>query len=118
MISRIKHLWAHHRALLLVFTGVFCLAGFFAAKTLAAAVYWMDPAHQDQRLEPWMTPRYVSQSYRIPHDILGPILFHDPADPPRRRRLGDIALENDVSIQDLQARIDAAAAELRERRGD
>ena len=110
MITRIKHLWAHHRALLVAFAGVVCLATYFAATTIAATIYWMDPAHQNQQLEPWMTPRYVSQSYRIPPRILGPVLFHDPEDPPRRRRLEDIAADNGVTLEDLQARVDAAAA--------
>lgn len=35
----------------------------------------MDPAHQDQDLAAWMTPRYVAQSYKLPPNVLGPALF-------------------------------------------
>lgn len=118
MIERIKYLWANNRLGLLAFVGLSGIAVYFATTTLAATIYWMDPAHQDQTLQGWMTPRYVSQSYRIPPDILGAILFHDPQDPPRRVRLEDIAAQNGVTLQDLQSRVDAAAADLREQRGD
>ena len=111
MIARIKHLWAHHRALLIAFLAASSVALYFAVTTAAATIYWMDPAHQNQALEPWMTPRYVAQSYQIPRHILGPALFHDPEDPPRRRRLEDIAAENGVTLEELQTRVDAAAAE-------
>ena len=111
MIARIKHLWAHHRTLLIAFIAASTVALYFAVTTAAAAIYWMDPAHQNQTLEPWMTPRYVAQSYRIPPHILGPALFLSPEDPPRRLRLEDIAAENGVTLEELQARVTAAAAE-------
>lgn len=111
MSARIRHLWAHHRPLLVAFVAAVSVALYFGVTSLAAWIYWMDPAHQNQALEPWMTPRYVSHSYRIPRHILGPALFHDPEDPPRRLRLEDIAAENGVTMEELQERVTAAAAE-------
>ncbi len=49
--------------------GVFfvCVLGavVFGARAVLLAVYWSDPAHVAQVLEPWMTPRYVARSYKV-----------------------------------------------------
>jgi len=63
MMSVVARLWRTHRIVLLAFVVAVGAAGFFGFKSAAAYVYWMDPAHQDQRIEGWMTPRYVANSY-------------------------------------------------------
>lgn len=103
-------LWAHHRAVLVAFLAVLGVICYFGIKTYTAMIYWQDPAHQNQDIEPWMTPRYVSLSYRLPPEILGPVLFLDKDTPPRRISIGTIAADNNVTMDTLQARIDEAAA--------
>lgn len=114
MMARFTYLWAHHRAILLAFGGVVAMIAFFGIKTLSAAIYWMDPAHQDQDLAPWMTPRYIAASYKLPPEVLGPALFLEKDAPPRRISLGNIAFENGQTMEEMQIRIDAAAAAWRE----
>ncbi len=118
MLARVKVLWSHHRGLLLAFIAMLCVAGYFAVNAVAAAIYWNDPRHQDQALAGWMTPRYVAQSYDLPPRILGPALFFEPGDPPRRRRLEDIASANNVTLEELQQRVIEAAAAFRDGRDD
>lgn len=113
MIRRLAHLWAHHRMVLLAFVLAVSALGFFGIKTAAAAIYWMDPAHQDQPLAGWMTPRYVARSYKLPPDVLGPALFLVKGDSPRRTSLAVIAAENNLSLDALQVRIDDAATKWR-----
>lgn len=113
MLARLKYLWANNRLALLAFGAVTCIAGFFAINAIAAAIYWNDPRHQDQALAGWMTPRYVAQSYNIPPEVFGPALFFDPADPPKRRRLEDIATDNGVTLDVLQQRINDATTAFR-----
>jgi len=55
MMSVVARLWRTHRIVLLAFVVAVGAAGFFGFKSAAAYVYWMDPAHQDQRIEGWMT---------------------------------------------------------------
>jgi len=110
VIDRIKHLWAHHRILLTVFLAVLVVVGFFGIKTYSAMIYWQDPAHQNQEIEPWMTPRYISRSYRLPPEILGPVLFLEEDMPIRRISIGRIAADNNLTMEELQTRIDEAAA--------
>jgi len=113
MKNRIKHLCLHHRLIVLAFVGTLVVIAFFGIKTIAAMIYWMDPAHQDQQLAPWMTPRYIAQSYDLPPEVLGPALFLQKDMPPMRMSLGMIADKNDMSMAQMQARIDAAAAQWR-----
>lgn len=110
MIDRIKYLWARHRLVVIAFLSVLVIIGYFAIKTFSAMIYWQDPAHKNQDIEPWMTPRYVSLSYRLPPEILGTVLFLEKGAPPRRISIGKIAAENNLTIEELQARIDEAAA--------
>ena len=112
-MDRIRHLWRHHRALLVTFIGVIFVIGFFAVRTTVATIYWMDPAHQDQPLAPWMTPRYVAKSYKLPPEVLGPALSLEQGAPPLRISLEKIADTMGVTMDELQQRIDAAAAAWR-----
>ncbi|MEJ6398090.1 hypothetical protein [Yoonia sp. 208BN28-4] len=107
--DRILFLWQFHRPLLLVFCLILGALGFFGVRTVSAAIYWADPAHQEQPLAAWMTPRYVSRSYQIPPEVLEEALFLDPDAPIRRVSLGQIAKENEVTLDVLQSRVDAAA---------
>ncbi|SEW05592.1 hypothetical protein SAMN04488515_0844 [Cognatiyoonia koreensis] len=113
MIDRIKRLWAHHRLLLLGFCVALAALGFFGVRTLSATLYWMDPAHQDQPIAGWMTPRYVARSYQLPPEVLGDALFLVKGDGPRRVSLDVIAAENNLTLDALQTRIDEAAAAWR-----
>ena len=106
----IKHLWQTHRLALMAFGVALCALGYFGVKTVSSAIYWMDPAHQDQALAGWMTPRYVGQSYRLPREIVLEALLMDPNAPPRRISISEIADQNGVTMDELQARVDAAVA--------
>ncbi|WP_458790322.1 hypothetical protein [Yoonia sp. MH D7] len=112
-MDRFWHLWAYHRALVVAFIGVIAVSLFFAMQTITATTYWMDPAHHDQPLAPWMTPRYVAKSYGLPPEVLGPALFLEQGAPPKRISIGTIAVDTGMTMQQLQQRIDAAAAAWR-----
>ncbi|MFQ1700720.1 hypothetical protein ACJ5NV_08995 [Loktanella agnita] len=113
MRRRLSYLWRRQRLALIAFVAVTGIAGFFGFHTVRQAIYWSDPMHQDQPLDGWMTPRYVARSYDIPPHVAGPALFLTPDAPPRRISLDAIAAEQNVSINDLQVRIDAAVTDWR-----
>lgn len=108
----IKYLWHTHRLALCAFAVALCALGYFGVKTIAAAVYWMDPAHQDQPLAPWMTPRYVAQSYGLPRDTIEEIFQLERGVDPPRLRLDRLALEKGLTLEEFQARVEAAALAL------
>ncbi len=113
MISRLKHLWQNHRIALALFCATVALIGYFAVQTISSAIYWMDPKHHDQPIKPWMTPRYIAQSYDLPPFVVGSALLFEMDAPTRRVSLDDIATRNSLTLDDLQDRIDAAAAAWR-----
>lgn len=89
---------------------------FFAVRLAAFWIYWADPAHRDQEIQPWMTPGYVAHSWDIPREVmveaLGP-----PSRDGRRRSLEEIAQDRGESVADLAAAIRAAIAAHRDREG-
>ncbi len=109
-MKTLKHLWAHHKIALTAFVLACGAVLYFGFTTLASAIYWMDPAHQDQALADWMTPRYVAQSYQLPRDIIEDVFMLERGVDPPRMRLGQIAENNSMTMDDLQTRLDAAHA--------
>ncbi|MBS8227462.1 hypothetical protein [Vannielia litorea] len=99
-----------------VLTACFALAVaatlFFGYRTVARTLYWMDPAHQAQALEPWMTPRYIAHSWLVDGRELSEHLGVPP-DPKERPTLETIAEKRGVPlaqvIEEAQAYLDAHA---------
>lgn len=109
-MTLLKHLWSQHRLALLAFVAALGAAGFFGIRTMSAMVYWMDPAHQEQPLASWMTPRYVAQSYGLPRTAIEELFMLERGVDPPRIRLGEIMENMDMTMDELQARVDAAKA--------
>lgn len=38
---------------------------YFTVKLIAGAIYWADPAHRNQPPAGWMTPGYISHSWKV-----------------------------------------------------
>jgi len=70
VIRFIKRLWSSAPFAVLVLAASLIVAGVFAARSIAFWAYWNDPAHRAQAIEPWMTPKYISHSWRVPPDIV------------------------------------------------
>ncbi|HHB81003.1 MAG TPA: hypothetical protein ENK83_04550 [Aliiroseovarius sp.] len=101
-----------------VLTPAFLLAAaltiLFTVRTLMFTIYWADPAHRNQALEPWMTPRYVAHSWGLPPEEVAAVLQVDFS-PPRRITIGEIAAQNGLSLTEMESRIRAVAATWHER---
>ena len=103
-----RRLWRDHRLLTAAFLLAVALTTFFAARLVASWIYWNDPAHRDAEIAPWMTPRYVAHSWRLPPEIVAETLDLDPpVGPPPT--FGELAAERGVTVEDLAARIEKAA---------
>lgn len=107
---RVKHLWAEHRLLFISFALAATVTLFFAVRTVVFAVYWSDPAHRNQPLEPWMTPYYIANSYDLPvDDVL--LMLGLTERPSRRPTLDWIAAQKGITakalISDLTLQLDA-----------
>lgn len=109
----IRQIWEQNRLAVAAFVVALLAVGWFGFQTISHAIYWNDPAHRDQALAGWMTPRYVAESYQIPPEVVGPALFLRKGEKPRRVSLDAIAEANGVTLSDLQTRIDTAVAAWR-----
>lgn len=73
-------------------------------RTIYKVVYWSDPGHRDQAIEPWMTPRYIVQSYDLPSEVMKTVLQSSSSDW-RGESLDDIArargMSTDALIRDI-----------------
>ena len=54
-------------------------------------VYWSDPAHRNQNIAGWMTPRYVGHSWQVPPEVIATALGLTQDGSGRRITLADIA---------------------------
>lgn len=112
MTVRLRQIWTHHRGPALVFLAASLITLYFSAKFLTSMIYWMDPEHSDQALEPWMTPRYVAKSYAVPPQVVREALALPDPDKEKsgRVRLGKLAEQQDTTIDALQERVESAVA--------
>ena len=55
----------HHPKMSFGFALALAAVLFFATGFVRHAIYWSDPAHQQQPLEGWMTPRYIANSWGV-----------------------------------------------------
>lgn len=63
-------LWRQRPKLTSAFVLASALTLFFAARFLSSAIYWANPAHQNQTVQGWMTIGYVAQSWHLKADQL------------------------------------------------
>ncbi len=120
-MKALKFLWTRHRIALIVSVAALCVAGVFAFNFVAEIVYFNDPAHRQQALEPWMTLRYVSLSWKIPPEFLEEALNVTRDGQRGPLRISDILVASGESLEDLQSKVAVARAafeELRDARRD
>lgn len=68
MRAKLRHLWKRHPLATAGFVIALTVIAFFAVRFVAFSIYWADPAHRQQPVEPWMTPRYIAHAWDIPPD--------------------------------------------------
>lgn len=108
MSLALRRLWKEHRLLLAGFVLALAVMLFFAARSVMFWIYWADPAHREEPIAGWMTPRYVAYSWSIPPEVLRDAL----AVPPDARRLTIDALADmrGVPTEEIVRQIDAIIA--------
>lgn len=111
-MHRLIRLWRTHPVLSTAFLAAIALTAFFLVRLVVFSIYWSDPAHRDQAIEPWMTPRYVANSWDLPPEVLTKALGVT-LEPRRRITLGEISALTGIGLDELDARIRAAAMAYR-----
>ena len=110
MLRTLRDLWATNKLLLLGFTAALAVTLFFGIRAALFALYWNDPAHRNQTIEGWMTVGYVAKLWGVPRGVIVDTLTLPIPRDGKRVRLHDIALTEDVTLEDLRDRLNAAIA--------
>lgn len=105
MLHRINDLWVHNRKLLIIFAAMLAVAGFFGIQSARQFIYWSDPAKQDQTLAGWMTPRYVSRSYRVPPEVVKTAFGIEPDMRLPRVSLETLAAQHGLTLAQMEERL-------------
>ncbi|WP_323764990.1 hypothetical protein [Marinovum sp.] len=106
MTHALTLLWRDNKLLLAGFVLALAVMAFFAIRTVAFWIYWADPTHRNQAIEPWMTPRYVAHSWHVPPEVVAEALDLRPGS--GRITLAEIAARDGVSLEEIAARVVAA----------
>lgn len=107
-MSGLGLLWRRHRLLLLAASLSLALLLFFAVRLVVATLYWTDPAHRDQAIAGWMTPRYIAHSWHVPPEVVGEALGVVPGRDGHPPTLDSIAAERGTDVATLAAEVEAA----------
>lgn len=116
VIGTLKLLWRDNKLLLGAFALALAVTLFFALRSLSFWIYWADPAHRNQAIEPWMTPRYIAHSWHVPPPVVAEAMGLKPGGP--RITVADVAEDEDMTVEALVAQIMAAILAHRAERAE
>lgn len=119
MLKALRYFWKEQPLALSAFLLAMGFLLFFGARFALQFVYFHDPAHRNQALEPWMSPKYVGMSYQLPPDIIRDVMQLERFDG-KRVTLKQLTEALDISLQELETRIRAAQGKVdlyRDQRG-
>ncbi|MEL6425213.1 MAG: hypothetical protein AAFQ33_07130 [Pseudomonadota bacterium] len=112
-MTRVLPFIKQNRLLVGLFLGSLAVALWFAFHAITDALYFNDRRNVDVDLQPWMTPRYVVLTYDLPRPVVIDLLELDP-DHDRGLRLGHLARDRGITMEELTALVREAAAQYRE----
>ncbi len=111
----LRHLWQTQKLALAVLALSLLALGWFGIGFLTHAKRFNHPAHVQQPLEPWMTPRFVGRSYQIPPKIARELFQVEPGSG-ERPTMATIAEKRGLTLTALEALVKQAAEEARKAR--
>ena len=115
----IRFVWVEHRVISIVTVAALGIALFSLGDFAAKALHFSDPKNQNRPIEPWMSIRYVEESWGLTKPIMFDIIGYDVDTPPKKvpKSVGKYLDESGVSLGEFQAQVRDAKAMLLERRG-
>lgn len=113
MLGFISFVWRQNRAVFLLTIAALCTVIYFAVDFAAEAIHFADPANQNRTIEPWMSIRYVEQSWGLTKPVMFEVIGYDPETPPSEvpRSVYDYLVESGMTIEQFQAAVQSAQAE-------
>lgn len=117
MIAFLKRMWKAAPVAVVILTVSLMATGFFGVRIVDRML--RPPPPRDVVIEPWMTPRFVAHSWRIPRPVIVEALQYEAKDgrPPNLRQIAeDRGMTVDALIADLETAIAAHRAEKETKR--
>lgn len=106
-------LWRQRPILISAFLIATCLTLFFAGRLVSQAIYWSNPAHQNQQVQGWMTIGYIAKSWKLSApqldalaDLPGPKIKGHP------QPLSEIAADRGVTVSEIIDVVEKAVTTL------
>lgn len=109
MLKALKYFWKEQPLALSAFVLAFALLLFFGSRFVLNFIYFHDPAHRDQALELWMTPKYVGMSYQLPPHVIDEVMEISEKGKGKRIKLAEVIVKLDISLEELESRVRQAA---------
>lgn len=105
----LRRLWQANRWALLAFSLALAVTLFFAVRFVAFALYWANPAHQNEPVAGWMTLGYVEKSWDLPpRSLAGPLRMGPPDRSRGPKSIAEYAAERGVPVSQFVAEVQAA----------
>lgn len=114
MIKVLRYFFEHHKIALFGFLSAFLCVVYFGISIAADFIYFHDPRHQNEALKAWMTPRYVSMSYRVPPEYFKELLNINSIDG-KKNTMKAIAKRKGIELSELEDIIREGAEDYHER---
>lgn len=112
MMSKLVRIFRSAPLLASAFAVALLLTLWFGGQSIARAIYWADPQHQNQDVAGWMTVGYIARSWQVPPSELAAAIepYWTRESGKRIPPLEKIAREQGVPVSELIAQVEAAIA--------
>ena len=108
-MTLIRQLWRTNRWALIGFALAAAVTLFFAVRFLVFAIYWANPAHQNEPVAGWMTLGYVEKSWDLPpRSLAGPLKMGAPDKSRGPKSIAEYAEERGVPTAQFVSEVQAA----------
>ncbi len=113
MTGYIKHLWRSAPIATTILAIALIASVFFSGRMVAFWIYWHDPAHREQEIAAWMTPRYISHSWQVPKEVVLAAVGAPHQAWRRTGNLTELAAHHGITVAELIAATEQAIATFR-----
>lgn len=101
MIAFLKRLWAAAPIATAILSIAIAAGLYFGVRMVAFWIYWHDVAHLEQDITAWMTPNYISMSWRVPKEVVLDALDVPMPHPNGPMNLNALAAYHGVTVEQL-----------------
>lgn len=110
--QNLRDLTRHHPKALAGFVLALAVTLFFAVRFVSQALYWHDPAHYHQTVQPWMTMGYVAKSWGLHGPDIDTMAGLPPPEQGHPFTITEIARKRGVPVADIIKLVNDTVAKL------